>query len=488
VPVLIRIALRNLLEHKSKSLIIGTIIAVGVLIIVAGNSLVDTAAAGVHSTFIANYTGDVFISGIPETAGVQPSLFGVQSPGELGKTPTIPSYDRVLEHVRADRRVTGVTSQVTSFGLASQENADKRSMMVLFGVDPATYPRLFPGQEIVAGRYLQEGEEGIVLPEDRLRTLNEDLHTSLRVGDSILLNGFGSAGFKIREVPIVGLVRFRTGAQGMDMVSYVNATTVRALSGMDVSAEDVVLSRDQTELLDASGTQDIFGGAEVVVSSSTAPSAPLGAPQSTAPVPKAYLGSDGGGSWHFILARLQKPGQAAAFIRETNTWLSAEGIGARAADWKAAAGPFAQSIDVIRIIFNVAIAIVAVVAIIIIMNTLLISVMERTGEIGTMRALGAQKGFVWRMLLTETIAVTVVFAAVGFLLSFVAIGIVNALRITSTDSIVQVLFAGSTLHLGVRPASLLLTLVLVGLVSVAAHLYPVSIALRVPPVRAMQVE
>jgi putative ABC transport system permease protein len=78
-------------------------------------------------------------------------------------------------------------------------------------------------------------------------------------------------------------------------------------------------------------------------------------------------------------------------IASLNLWFAQEGIDALAADWKAAAGPFASSIDVVRIVFNIAIIIVAVVAVIIMMNTLVISVIERTGEIGTMRALGAQK-------------------------------------------------------------------------------------------------
>jgi putative ABC transport system permease protein len=488
VPVLVRIALRNLLEHKSKSLIIGSIIALGVLIIVLGNSLVDTAASGVHDTFIANYTGDVFISGLPESPDLQLSLFGVQSTTGSEDTPTIPSYDQVLARLREDPRTADVTSQVTGFGLVGLDGSDKQSMVVLFGVDASTYPGLFPGAEVVAGRYLDPGEEGIVLPEDRLLALNEELGVELEVGDSLLVNGFGGAGFKIREIPIVGLVRFRADAQGMDMLSYVNATTVRALSGMDVSAEDVVLSAEETELLGATDVEDIFGGAEVVVTGARAPSVVLPVRPSVASDEPVSRPVTEGGSWHFLLVRLESPAQADAFIRDTNAWFQAQGIAARAADWKTAAGPFAQSIDVIRIVFNAAIGIVAVVAVIIIMSTLLISVMERTGEIGTMRALGAQKGFVWRMLFIETLTITVVFAVVGFLLAFAAVAILNALRIPATDPIVQVLFAGKTLRLGVQPISLLLTLAMVGFVGVAAHVYPVSVALRVPPVRAMQSE
>ena len=41
--VLIRTALRNLLEHKAKTLIIGLIITVGVIVIVVGNAFLDRA-------------------------------------------------------------------------------------------------------------------------------------------------------------------------------------------------------------------------------------------------------------------------------------------------------------------------------------------------------------------------------------------------------------------------------------------------------------
>ena len=60
--VQIRIAFRNLREHKAKSLIIGILLALGVIILIVGNSFMDTAAQGVKDTFIANYTGDVFVA------------------------------------------------------------------------------------------------------------------------------------------------------------------------------------------------------------------------------------------------------------------------------------------------------------------------------------------------------------------------------------------------------------------------------------------
>ena len=95
-----------------------------------------------------------------------------------------------------------------------------------------------------------------------------------------------------------------------------------------------------------------------------------------------------------------------------------------------------------RVVFNIAIIIVAVVAVIIMMNTLVISVIERTGEIGTMRALGAKKGFVRRMFLVETLTIAVVFGLIGTALAFGVVGIIDLAHITATNAFLKILFAG----------------------------------------------
>lgn len=486
MPVLIRIAFRNLREHMSKSIIIGSLIALGVIIIVLGNSLIDTAERGVHSMFIDNYTGDVFISGVSKTPGVSVSLFGVTSPGDNETTPLIPEYDAIASHLREDPRVGAVAGQLTGMGLVTLEGNDNRTMSFLFGVDPSIYPDLFRDTFLVEGRYLKTGEEGIVVSRGWLKNAEKALKTPVKVGDKLIVNGFGRGGFKIREVSIVGVVDFNAETEGMDMIAWSNADTVRILSGVDVSAEDVVLSREQTALLDAKSEEDIFGASESTMDAASARSA---APSSPSPVQGAApAASKAGGSWHFLLVRLKDSRQAEAFTAETNAWLTGKGIAARAGGWKAAAGPFAQSIEVVRIVFYVAVLILAIVAVIIIMNTLVISVIERTGEIGTMRALGAQKPFVWLMFLVETLTITVVFGVIGIALAMAAVGVINLIRIPAGNFFTQILFGGKVLRMAISPMSFVSTLLMVAAVGLVSHLYPVIVALKVPPVRAMQSE
>lgn len=483
MPVLIRIAFRNLLEHKSKTLIIGVLLALGVVILIVGNSFMDTAERGVKETFIANYTGDVFISGTSPNGKV--SLFGVQAAGGQETTPILPYIDRLDAKLASMPQVAGTAGQVTGFGLVTLKDSQDQSFALLFGVEPTEYRRLFDGAKIAEGHFLEPGQEGLVVSRKTLERFTKQLETTVKVGDTIILTGMGKAGFKIRQVPIVGVVEYPTQSEATDFISYVDVNTLRILSGMTLgNDEDVVVTEDVKALLATSDEDAMFGGAEVIASSRSQAQAAL--KPAVKVVHKQAVADTG--AWHFKVLRVHNPAQAPGVIAELNAWFAKEGIEAKASDWKAAAGPFSQSIDVVRIVFNIAIIIVAVVAIIIMMNTLVISVIERTGEIGTMRALGASRGFVRKMFLIETIAIALVFGAVGTLLGMGVVAGLNAAHIQATNAFLNILFAGKVLHTVVNPMSVVSSLVLVMFVAVIAHLYPVSIALKIEPVRAMQTE
>jgi putative ABC transport system permease protein len=489
MPVLIRIAFRNLLEHKAKSLIIGILLGLGVIILVIGNAFMDTAAKGVRDTFIANYTGDVFISAKSKDAV---SLFGSMSMSSGGgETKNIPEYDKVMEHIRSMPGVIGASGQVTGYGMAAlkgYEDVDKSdgaeiAMLVLFGVDPSSYNALFTSVKPTMGRLLAPGEEGIVISKSTFNKIQKKAGVTPKLGDQIVITGMGKAGFKIRSVPLVGVIGAEDENEGQSYISYADVNTVRLLSGMTIgNDEDTPVTDEQKSLL-AANEDDLFGAETVVQASSR--SAPKAAAQAAAPKKVAVADS---GAWHFAIARLKNSSAAPATIAALNAWFAKEGIDAQAGDWKAASSPFGSSVDVIRIVFNIAIIIVAIVALIIMTNTLVISVIERTGEIGTMRALGAQKPYVRRMFLVETLTIALVFGLIGTAVSLGAIGVLNACNIHATNSFLRLLFAGPVLHTAASISSILWSLVLISLVAIAAHLYPVSLALKIEPVRAMQTE
>ncbi len=490
MPVLVKIAIRNLREHRSKTLIIGIIIAIGITVMLLGNSLMETAARGVQRSFIDNYTGHVMISAQTE-GGI--SLFGRQG-AQTGneEIPRIPDYERVYEYATSLPEVKIATSQVSGFGLFSFEEKGNQ-FGILFGIEPENYRSMFPESiTVVEGRYLESGEEGILLSESKIKEIEEDIGIVLSPGDLILVSGIGPMGFRIRELPIRGIFRFDQEVEGLSQINFVDAQSLRALLGMVVAtAGQMNLSSEETSFLELENPEDgLFGGSIVELSESQAQNVSeealldiLGERQSG-----SYTAQIDAGAWHFILLKLEDENQVDPVIAQLNHWFTTEGIAAQAADWKVASGGFGALADTIQIVFNVLILIIAVVAIIIIMNTLVISVIERTGEIGTMRALGAQKRTVRRMFVLETLSISIAFGIIGVAVGATTIGILNLTGLPAPNPFLEILFGGKVLHPALPLSSLLYALGIMVAIGLVASLYPVAVALRIQPVQAIQAE
>ena len=76
LPSVVKIALGNLWEHKSKTIILGLLIMIGVCVIVLGNSFLESSNNNIKRDMIANYSGDIMIHG-PDVDGSMVTLFGV---------------------------------------------------------------------------------------------------------------------------------------------------------------------------------------------------------------------------------------------------------------------------------------------------------------------------------------------------------------------------------------------------------------------------
>ena len=76
--VIFQLALRNLKEHKAKTIIISMFIIFGTAIVILGNSFMESVNRGLEKDFRANYTGDLVVSAhAPE--GTIMDIFSVNS-------------------------------------------------------------------------------------------------------------------------------------------------------------------------------------------------------------------------------------------------------------------------------------------------------------------------------------------------------------------------------------------------------------------------
>ena len=112
--------------------------------------------------------------------------------------------------------------------------------------------------------------------------------------------------------------------------------------------------------------------------------------------------------------------------------------------------------------------------------------LERMAEIGTLRAIGAQRRFLLGMLVVETLAVGGLFGGVGAALGVGVLAILRAVGIPASNDTLYFLFSGPRLYPGFSPGNVAIALAIVFLVSGASSIYPGLLAMRVSPRQAMQ--
>jgi len=123
-----------------------------------------------------------------------------------------------------------------------------------------------------------------------------------------------------------------------------------------------------------------------------------------------------------------------------------------------------------------------------VLNTVLLSVLERTREIGVMRATGAGKGHVFFVVWMETMLMT---AAGGVLGLVIALGSSRLLESAVVGALARVRFlaVGAHARLAVfEPRIVVMTLLFVLLIGLAAGVYPALRASRQQPIEALRTE
>lgn len=483
------IAIRNLWQHKTKTMIIGILVAAGITLTFAGNAFIDSMIRNISGIFTEYYTGDILITS-SETLGA--GVFGAQSDDVYG-VPTIPvlgDYDAVRAKIDALPGVRAVTTQLSGYALFNLEEKGM-DFSLFFGVEPDTYFKAMDGIELVQGRLLEPGEEGMLLEYDKWKEFKDQKDLEIRIGDTLQLNNFGTGGFKIREVPVVGIFKFPRGNERLWPMSFLDARSLRYLLGKSGgTVEKVEVSKDATALLDAD-FDSLFAEDSLATAASTTGQVTganvfdiLGDAKPAAVASTATADV----SWHFILIRLEKGVKAAPLIKKLNAEFEDEGLMAKAQSWWESAMPDSLTYTGLQLLFNAAIFILAFVAIIIIMNTMVVSVMERTSEIGTMRALGAQKSFVTKMFIAETGFITLVFGGIGLMAGALIIWIINLVGIPTDNDALRYLGGGGILRPTIGWGPLVISLCLMGIIALFSWIYPVMIALKVSPLKAIATE
>jgi ABC-type lipoprotein release transport system permease subunit len=165
-----------------------------------------------------------------------------------------------------------------------------------------------------------------------------------------------------------------------------------------------------------------------------------------------------------------------------------DGLKLKAISWQESAGLIGNFINLARGVLNVAILIIFTVALVIINNALVMATLERVREIGTLRAIGAQKRFILSMLVVEAIVIGLLFGGLGAAVGAILVKVINAVGIPAKSDVQFFFFSGPRLRPFLNPFSVVFAFFIVIFVATVSSFYPAWLAMRVTPRQAMQEE
>lgn len=154
-------------------------------------------------------------------------------------------------------------------------------------------------------------------------------------------------------------------------------------------------------------------------------------------------------------------------------------------DWQTAAGYVGQMIAVMKIVLVIFIVFVFLVSMVVVNNAMLMSTMNRYGEIGTLRAIGAGRTVIMGIFLLESAMLTLVAALIGATVGILTIKYLHLVGIAAPRFEFYFLFGGPRLFPDIHFKELYLGPAVILTVSILATFYPALLATRVPPMIAM---
>jgi putative ABC transport system permease protein len=508
--LIIKIAWRNIMRHKGKSLIIGAILFAGALIMTVGNGVISGMDAGLEKTIVHSFTGDiVLVSDKQESDNVFFEFMGKA-------VAPIYNYVDIRKVLESQPFVERSLPAGKNMAMVLNEEGGMPGNAFLLGVDFEKYRTMFPGSiKMVEGRMLDKGEKGALVPVHSRKEFQAYTNiwfmaegakldtaklpkeikpeaASLIPKTSAVLMGFNedNSTTDIR-LGVKGIIEYRALNHIWGHFVIIDIESFRRCLGYFAAADKVEISAvDKNLFAMADENMDALFSADSVIVKNTAAKEKkkVGAAAVTTAASAAPAVDIDAGAYNVVLVLLKKGENANLAISKLNSIFKEKKLGVRAISWKKALGPIGSMATIIKGALFMFVMFLFFVAIIIIVNTLSMAALERTTEIGMMRAVGARKGFISRMFLAETGMLSLVFGGAGIAAGVIIVKILALLNIVSTNDMVQLLFGGDTFHPLLTVTDLLLSVIQLAIVTLIAVVYPTRVARNITPLDAVQRE
>lgn len=446
-------------------------------------------------------------------------------PGERGFMFNTLAYERFLKHPVA--RGFDVVAEALAEGRTIANDTDlqragermvSQSAQVTDQVDPAQIPALVAALQAHLGSketaLTKLTPAFLAIDDANFATRKAFFYKEIaprirlyayRIGDTLALQSQTKSGyFSAVNVKIWGVFRFK-GLEKSTLAGFTHVmdlNTFRDIYGLSnpVSAAEVealkaksgikAVSRETAEA-DLFGSDDaVVGGAEVATKTFDDT-----AGTDIAGLRRAALAAS---SAKYTQAELEHGPiiSAAVFLKEPEKLeegvaavdAAVKPLGAQAVPWNVAVGRLVGGfVATINGVFGMVVGILMLVVILVIALGLALSTMQRLKEIGTMRAIGASRLYVIRMIGVEAVTMGLGFGLLGAIVAIGLMALIDAAGgVPATSDMLYFVFGGATLKPDYGPPQVISALMLGLFVSLLASIIPAVIAARVKPITAMQ--
>jgi len=499
-----RIVWRNIWRHKGKSLVIGIILFIGACLMTVGNGMISGMEKGMTENIVDLFTGDIVI--ISDEQEKENVLLDMMSGKPLK---VIKNYEAVREVLDKEEMITDYLPATSGMVYVLNDRSEMGSIYLL-GVDIDRYKKMFPeSMTITEGRIFQRGERGALISEEARKPLydfveywvvpqggeldesklpedaKEDL-VNLDVRNDVVFMGasVSNSTMDIR-VPVTGIMKYKALNKIWGMYCLVDIESFREAHHYVTGADSAVeLSPEEEALLATDDLEELFSTGELFADVVTEESITLEELQEeTAGETLSYNLDEG--SYNLAFIRLTKEVSQQEAVKRLNRIFQENHLNVKAISWKDAVGVIGSMAVFIKTALNLFIMFIFFVAVIVIMNTLSMTALERTSELAMMRAIGARKAFIRRMFVSETAVLSFFFGGLGIILGIVVIYLVRSAGISTTNEILQLVYGGETLSPTFTLSDLLLGLVELAVVTFFSVLYPLRVVGRIVPLDAI---
>lgn len=446
--LVLRIALNNLLASRRRTLFLGTALFLVTLFF----ALLLALTAGVTDNLVRAATsissGHVNIGGYYKAtpSDSQTVVLGVSKLKDDAKAILGPDAIRVLDRMRGWGKIVSEQGTVQS-GINGIDAAEEGALFQLLALAPAKdYVENPPDPEAVKGSL-----DDLAKPNTILLFAGQAKRLKVDVGDQVTIRTETLKGqSNTAEATVVAVVR------DLGLLSSFASFVPKSL----------VVELYQFK-------PDVSGAIQIYLDDIN---------KSTDAMNRLRAGFSERG-----YAQLEHDGQP-FFIKLLQTVPQEEWTGAKldVTTWEDESSFLVKIIAGLRGVSFALVLLLGIVIIVGITNTMTIAVRERTREIGTLRAIGMERGRILLMFFIEATVLGFIASGLGAVVGWLTSSGLDAAAIRIDVEAMRVVLLSDTLHLVPRAADAAVAVITLTLVSAAAAFWPALRAARVSPVTAMQ--